>query len=144
MQDALDPLRGDLVSRLMCFDDFGRFLGGLFGGDPGIAAMCGREIFDIGSFRFDGGDRPAKGGNQTTDREYAGWFNTGAGMPQLKNVFRRLSAFGLDEEKAMLSANFGENGAAWYMVDCFYFPGRLLLGFFNFRKSYFQTLSLKH
>ena len=62
--------------------------------------------------------------NQTTDPEYAGWFNTGAGMPQLKNIFRRLSPLGLDEEKAMLSANFGENGAAWYMVDCFYFPGR--------------------
>ena len=62
--------------------------------------------------------------NQTTDPEYVGWFNTAAGMPQLKKVFRYLSDFGLDKEIAMLSANFKENGAAHYMVDFFYLPGR--------------------
>lgn len=58
--------------------------------------------------------------NQTTDPQYTGWFNTAAGMPQLENMFGRL----FDEERAMLTANFRENGAAWYMVDFFYFPGR--------------------
>lgn len=62
--------------------------------------------------------------NQTTDSQYMGWFNTAAGMPQLTKVFRHMSELGLEEEKAMLSANFKENGAGWYMVDLFYLPGR--------------------
>lgn len=62
--------------------------------------------------------------NQITDPQYMGWFNTGAGMPQLKKMFAKLSEYGLDDESAMLAANFGENGAAWYMVDMFYLPGR--------------------
>jgi len=62
--------------------------------------------------------------NQTTDPQYMGWFNTGCGMPELKNMFGHLLELGFDGEKAMLSANFKENGAAWYMVDTFYFPGR--------------------
>ena len=62
--------------------------------------------------------------NQTTDPEYTGWFNTGAGMPQLKTVFHQLYRLGLDQERAMLTANFKENGAPWFMVDLFYFPGR--------------------
>jgi hypothetical protein len=62
--------------------------------------------------------------NQTTDSQYTGWFNTGAGMPELKKMFSRLSSLGLHEERAKLSTNFKENGAAWYLVDMFYFPGR--------------------
>ncbi len=62
--------------------------------------------------------------NRTTDSEYTGWFNTGCGMPQLKNMFANLFKLGLDEERAMLAANFKENGAAWFMVDFFYFPDR--------------------
>jgi hypothetical protein len=58
--------------------------------------------------------------NHTTDPQYNHWFNTGAGMPPLKNMFGRL----FDEERVMLSANFKENGAAWFMVDLFYLPGR--------------------
>ena len=61
--------------------------------------------------------------NQTTDPQYEGWFHSA--MPHLKNIFSHLSELGLDKEKAMLSANFGENGAAaGYMLDLFYFPGR--------------------
>lgn len=62
--------------------------------------------------------------NQTTDSKYEGWFNTECGMPQMKNVYTRLSELGLDKEKAMLTANFKENGAAHAFVDLFYIPGR--------------------
>lgn len=62
--------------------------------------------------------------NQTTDSQYTHWFNTGCGMPQLKKMFADLLRLGLYEERAMLSANFKENGAAWYFVDFFYLPGR--------------------
>lgn len=62
--------------------------------------------------------------NQTRDPQYTGWFNTEAGMTQLKRIFGQLFELGLDEERAMLSANFGENGAAWYMSDLFYIPNR--------------------
>jgi hypothetical protein len=62
--------------------------------------------------------------NQTTDSKYTGWFNTECGVPELKRMFNGLNALGLEEEKALLTANFKENGAAWYMVDLFYVPGR--------------------
>jgi len=62
--------------------------------------------------------------NRTTDPEYVGWFNTGCGMPQLKNVFSRMSRMGMNEERDMLKANFQENGAGWFVVDLFYIPGR--------------------
>lgn len=62
--------------------------------------------------------------NKPTDPQYSGWFNTGAGMPRVEEMFDHLSTLGLDEEKKMLTANFKENAAAWYMVDFFYIPGR--------------------
>ncbi|HEX2579777.1 MAG TPA: hypothetical protein VHK67_05190 [Rhabdochlamydiaceae bacterium] len=62
--------------------------------------------------------------NRINDPQYTNWFNTECGMPRMKEVFGHLLELGLDEERAMLSANFQENGAAWYLVDSFYIPGR--------------------
>jgi hypothetical protein len=61
--------------------------------------------------------------NRTTDPQYAGWFDTAAGMPQLKNMFGHLLELGLDKERAMLSANFRENGGSVVYGRFFLFPG---------------------